>query len=481
MAALGAAECLRSGMTTVVDAAYSGAAVAACSAAGLRAIVAIEAFGGDDADAAAVVAAARRTAWMRSRPRPARASSSRSRRMRRSRSASRSSPRWSRLARAREMRVVTHLGESRHELDAMVGGTGRARALRRALRPPSRSSSWPSAGCSAPRRWSRTRCTSRTPTSPALAATGAAVAHCPRSNALLGCGVAPLARLRAAGIRVGLGTDSPSSALSLDMFDELRAALMLARASAGDPEALSTAAALQMATLDGARALGLDDRGALAPGHARRPDRGAARPHAVLAQRRPGLRARARRFAGTRDTGRDRRQRAVRCGFDRFRARPPRSGGRALAPPRTSRDAPTHDHLDPHPQGLGRRHLLRRSSRSSPSRSSSAASARAARRRCPTSSATTTAAPGRRPRRRRASATLQKRVKANPKNADAWQQLADAYAAQQNPALTRPSAWGQRRRSSSRTTWTATSGSRSRRRRSRPTIRTRRSASSSRR
>jgi 5-methylthioadenosine/S-adenosylhomocysteine deaminase len=100
----------------------------------------------------------------------------------------------------------------------------------------------------------------------ALAGSGAAVAHCPRSNAILGCGVAPVARLRAAGIRVGLGTDSPSSALSLDLFDELRAALLLARASAGDPEALSTAAALQLATLDGARALGLGDRGALAPG-----------------------------------------------------------------------------------------------------------------------------------------------------------------------------------------------------------------------
>ena len=78
--------------------------------------------------------------------------------------------------------------------------------------------------------------------------------------------VAPLARLREAGIRVGLGTDSPSSAVSLDMFDELRAALLLARASSGDPEALSTASALRMATLDGARALGLEDRGALAPG-----------------------------------------------------------------------------------------------------------------------------------------------------------------------------------------------------------------------
>ena len=161
----------------------------------------------------------------------------------------------------------------------------------------------------------------------ALAASGAAVAHCPRSNALLGCGVAPLARLRAAGVRVGLGTDSPSSALSLDMFDELRAALLLARASAGDPEALSTASALQMATLDGARALGLDDRGALAPGHAGRPDRGAARRDAVLAVRRPSLGARPRRLPGARDAGRDRRQRAVRCGFYRIRTRPLCRGG----------------------------------------------------------------------------------------------------------------------------------------------------------
>ena len=54
MARLGAAECIRSGVTTLVDAAYDGAAVRACTAAGLRAIVAIEAFGGDDADVAAV-------------------------------------------------------------------------------------------------------------------------------------------------------------------------------------------------------------------------------------------------------------------------------------------------------------------------------------------------------------------------------------------------------------------------------------------
>jgi cytosine/adenosine deaminase-related metal-dependent hydrolase len=264
MAALGAAECVRSGMTTVVDAAYSGAAVAACSAAGLRAIVAIEAFGGDDAVAAEVVATlAGRVDALSADAGP-----------KVELAISPHAPftvglalfgEMVALARAREMHVVTHLGESRHELDAMVGGTG---VLARSVAPYGRHPILELAerGLLGPETVVAHAVHVEDADIAALAATGAAVAHCPRSNALLGCGVAPLARLRAAGIRVGLGTDSPSSALSLDMFDELRAALMLARASAGDPEALSTATALQMATLDGARALGLEDRGALAPG-----------------------------------------------------------------------------------------------------------------------------------------------------------------------------------------------------------------------
>jgi 5-methylthioadenosine/S-adenosylhomocysteine deaminase len=100
-----------------------------------------------------------------------------------------------------------------------------------------------------------------------LAEHDVAVAHCPRSNAILGCGVAPLRELREAGIRVALGTDSPASTPSFDMFEELRAALYAARAREEDPEALSAADALELATLGGARALGLESEvGSLAPG-----------------------------------------------------------------------------------------------------------------------------------------------------------------------------------------------------------------------
>jgi cytosine/adenosine deaminase-related metal-dependent hydrolase len=264
MARLGAAECLRSGITTVVDAAYDGASVRACSAAGLRAIVAIEAFGGDDADVSAVADALERRVdalAAEAAPQVELAVSPHA-------PFTVGLPLFTEIvarARARGLRVVTHLGESRHELDALIGGTG---LLTRFVAPFGRHPVLELAerGLLGPETVVAHAVHVGDEEIAALAATGAAVAHCPRSNALLGCGVAPLARLRAAGIRVGLGTDSPSTALTLDMFDELRAAVLLARACAEDPEALSTRSALELATLDGARALGLDDRGALAPG-----------------------------------------------------------------------------------------------------------------------------------------------------------------------------------------------------------------------
>ena len=91
----------------------------------------------------------------------------------------------------------------------------------------------------------------------ALAESGAAVAHCPKSNAKFGHGIAPLAGLLERGVTVGLGTDSVASNNVVDMLDEARAAVLLARASARDAAALSARRALELATLGGARALGL--------------------------------------------------------------------------------------------------------------------------------------------------------------------------------------------------------------------------------
>lgn len=83
-----------------------------------------------------------------------------------------------------------------------------------------------------------------------LAETGAAVAHCPLSNRAHGHGVAPLQALRAAGVRVGLGTDSVVSVGELDLLAEARAARILGSLGAEET--------IELCTLDGARALGLD-------------------------------------------------------------------------------------------------------------------------------------------------------------------------------------------------------------------------------
>jgi len=99
-----------------------------------------------------------------------------------------------------------------------------------------------------------------------LAANGAAVAHCPGSNAKLAAGVARVTALRRAGVRVGLGTDGPASGDDLDLWAQARLAGMLARVSSGDAAALTAAELLLMATRDGAASIGRDDLGALQVG-----------------------------------------------------------------------------------------------------------------------------------------------------------------------------------------------------------------------
>jgi 5-methylthioadenosine/S-adenosylhomocysteine deaminase len=95
---------------------------------------------------------------------------------------------------------------------------------------------------------------------------GVAVAHCPGSNAKLASGIARLTELRAAGVRVGLGTDGPASNDDLDLWEEMRLSAMLARLSTMDSAALTAADVLLLATRGGAEALGRDDIGVLAAG-----------------------------------------------------------------------------------------------------------------------------------------------------------------------------------------------------------------------
>ncbi len=94
------------------------------------------------------------------------------------------------------------------------------------------------------------------------------IAHCPSSNAKLASGVAPVTRMLAIDLAVGLGTDGPAGSNNdLNLFEEMDLAAKLQKVVTGDPRALSARQAVEMATIRGARALGLEDRiGSLEPG-----------------------------------------------------------------------------------------------------------------------------------------------------------------------------------------------------------------------
>jgi len=89
---------------------------------------------------------------------------------------------------------------------------------------------------------------------------GAHVAHCPSSNLKLASGIAPITAMLKQGINVALGTDGAASNNRLDMFWEMRLAALLAKGQCADASAVPAEQALAMATINGARALGLDDK-----------------------------------------------------------------------------------------------------------------------------------------------------------------------------------------------------------------------------
>ena len=159
---------------------------------------------------------------------------------------------------SREHRLPVHL--HLHE----TAGETRAYARRTGLRPLQRLARQGLVN----RRLIAVHMTDLTPAEQALVAeSGASVVHCPRSNLMLASGFCPVAELLTRGVNVALGTDGAASSGSLDMLAEMRTAALLAKGVAGDSTALPAATALRMATLNGAKALGLEtETGSLTPG-----------------------------------------------------------------------------------------------------------------------------------------------------------------------------------------------------------------------
>jgi cytosine/adenosine deaminase-related metal-dependent hydrolase len=261
IARLGAAECLRSGIATLGDCSFSGAAAVAMDELGLRGVAYLEVFGADPEDAMAQFGELRARASRHFNERVALGVSPHA--------PYSISPAVYRACAELDLPLATHISESESEVRYLLDGGGAWETIPWLVDPP---------GTTGTRLLARegllgphvlaAHCVVVEPEEIALLAEhDVAVAHCPRSNAYVGCGIAPLRELRGAGLRVGVGTDGVSSTPSHDYFDELRAVVMMARARERRPDAMTAVEALELGTLGGAGALGLDaEIGSLVPG-----------------------------------------------------------------------------------------------------------------------------------------------------------------------------------------------------------------------
>jgi 5-methylthioadenosine/S-adenosylhomocysteine deaminase len=254
----GVLDSFGAGITTTADYSFSGASATAAAELGLRAVVYLEVFSPDPAEA--------RRQFEEKRPRVEETELVRI-------GISPHAPYTCSLDTYRwclslGIPVGTHLAESANEDEWLLHGAGPLDQIAPLLVPPTGKRAVPSLEPVLGPDLLCAHCVELEPQDIALLAERSVpVAHCPRSNALLGCGIAPVTALRHGGVVVGLGTDSPASTPSFDMFEEMRTAIYLARARERRADALQPSDALRMATQDAARALRLDDRvGTLTPG-----------------------------------------------------------------------------------------------------------------------------------------------------------------------------------------------------------------------
>ena len=259
----GAVEAARSGVTTLADTSSTGAACRALSEVGLRGIAYQETFGLSAADAPAGVAALeegleRLQRWASPLVQPG------------------VHPHTPftvgpalfaaavRVAREGRLPLSVHLAESEMEAEILLHGRGDLVGWMQRWDP-----GWTPPGLTPVRYLDELGVLEARPLiahavqvdesdAAILARAGATVAHCPKSNAKFGHGFAPLGPLRRAAVVVGLGSDGMASNDVMDPFEDMRAAVLVARGQARNFEALTAAEALRLATLGGAEALGLD-------------------------------------------------------------------------------------------------------------------------------------------------------------------------------------------------------------------------------